>query len=339
VLEGTYELNKIHLLSLVASETDNAVLIFDKDLNLEYANAGFTKMTGFSFNEIVKVRGKSLFEISFNEKFNQIFDDAIVDRTSKVYDSCMKHKSGRELWISSTLTPVFDEQGDLKNVVLIDTDITDRKHLEKQLKESLEERGLLLKEIHHRVKNNLQIIISLFNLQSSYISDTVALKALKDGQHRIKSMALIHERFYLSEGLSKIDFDDYIKRLTENLFISYNIDKSKIKFQLDTERVALDIDTAVPCGLIVNELVSNSINHAFNGLETGEIFISLHPLGESHCRLIIADNGVGFKDGFSFENSDSLGTQLVSALTEQIDGRLSYENKNGLKFTIDFKRL
>ncbi len=339
-MEGTFELNKIHLLSLVASETDNAVLIFDKDLNLEYINAGFTKMTGYNFDDIIRLRGRSLFEITYNEKFMQIFDDAIVERTSKVYESNIKHKNGNELWTSSTLTPVFDEQGDLKNVVVIDTDITDRKHIERQLNESLEERGLLLKEIHHRVKNNLQIIISLFNLQSSYISDPGALKALKDGQHRIKSMALIHERFYQSQGLSKIDFDDYIKRLTENLFLSYNIDQKKIKYRIESERVALDIDTAVPCGLIVNELVSNSLNHAFNGRETGEVFISFHPLGESHCRLIIADNGTGFKEGFSFEHSDSLGTQLVSALTEQIEGRLSYESSsNGVKFVIDFKRV
>ncbi|MEO8148015.1 MAG: histidine kinase dimerization/phosphoacceptor domain -containing protein [Bacteroidia bacterium] len=340
VIVGTDELNKIHLLSLVASETDNAVLIFDRDLNLEYVNAGFTKMTGYNMDEITLIKGRSLFNITYNDNFPQIFDDAIVERTSKVYESSMKHKDGHELWTSSTLTPVFDEQGDLKNVVVIDTDITERMRMERQLQESLEERGLLLKEIHHRVKNNLQIIISLFNLQSSYISDESALKALKDGQHRIKSMALIHERFYQSEGLSKIDFDDYIKRLTENLFLSYNINQEKIKFKIDSVKVPLDIDTAVPCGLIVNELVSNSLNHAFVGRETGEIFISFHPLGESHCRLIIADNGVGFKEGFVFENSDSLGTQLVTALTEQIDGRVAYENNNnGLKYTIDFKRV
>lgn len=336
----TRELNskniELEKLSLVASETDNAVMIFDAEKELEWVNEGFTKMTGYTLSEIINERGKSIYNLSTNNDIRTILNDSIKDRKSSIYESLMSKKNSDSLWVSSTLNPIFSDDGNLKNIVVIDTDITYRKIMEDQIKASLDEKGLLLKEIHHRVKNNLQIIISLFNLQSSYVTDTNAYKALKEGQERIKSMALIHERFYQADGMSKIDFDDYIRRLAENLFNSFAVSQEKIQLIIESEKIALDIDSAVPCGLIINELISNSLKHAFNGKDKGKIFIGFHSVKEGRFRLEVSDNGIGLPKYFNIQTTESLGMQLVIALTDQLEGTIEADLRTGTKFTIEF---
>ncbi len=328
-------------LSLVASETDNAVMIFDEHMELEWVNTGYTKMTGFLLEETRRIRGGTLKDLTTNTDVLFHLDDCIRLRRSFIYESEISHKNGQHKWASSTLTPILNEQGQLKNIVVIDTDITLRKHMEEQIREALEEKGLLLREIHHRVKNNLQIIISLFNLQTSYVTDQNAYKALKEGQDRIKSMALIHERFYQSDGLSKIDFDDYIRRLSENLMRSFKISNEKISLNIHAEKISLDIDTAVPCGLVINEIVSNSLKHAFNEATHGEINIELNQTETDRFRLVISDNGVGMEEGFSIDTSDSLGIQLIQALTDQLEGKMEIETSpgHGVKYIINFRRI
>lgn len=328
-------------LSLVASETDNAVMIFDEHQELEWVNSGYTKLTGFSLEETRKEKGVSLSDLTTNTDVLDHLEDCIRLRRSFIYESEIQHKNGQHRWASSTLTPILNEKGELKNIVVIDTDITLRKNMEEQIREALEEKGVLLREIHHRVKNNLQIIISLFNLQTSYVTDDNAYKALKEGQDRIKSMALIHERFYQSDGLSKIDFDEYIKRLAENLMQSFRIGPDKVTLSIQSERISLDIDTAVPCGLIINEIVSNSLKHAFTDGRKGEIRVGLLQVQPDHFRLSIADNGIGMPEGFSVATSDSLGIQLIQALTDQLEGTLEVVNSpgKGMEYIINFKRI
>lgn len=328
-------------LSLVASETDNAVMIFDKQLELEWVNTGFTKLTGYTLSEVKKVKGSSLQSLSTNKEVLLHLDDCIQQRKSYIYESKILHKDGTHRWASSTLTPIINELGDMQSIVVIDTDITLRKEMEEQIRAALEEKGVLLREIHHRVKNNLQIIISLFNLQTSYVQDAAAYKALKEGQDRIKSMALIHERFYQSDGLSRLEFGDYIKRLTENLYQSFRVTKERIALEVQAEAIALDIDTAVPCGLIINEIVSNALKHAFPEDKKGKITISVTGQdNETYC-LVISDNGVGFPEGFDADAADSLGIQLVQALTDQLEGTLKIDTiaGKGTTFTINFKRI
>lgn len=209
--------------------------------------------------------------------------------------------------------------------------------MEEKITESLEEKGLLLREIHHRVKNNLQIIISLFNLQSHYVNDKKAFDALKEGQDRIKSMALIHERFYQNDGLSRIDFDDYIKRLVENLYMSFNISPERITYSVDAEKISLDIDTAVPCGLIINELVSNVLKHAFDENEKGHLLIKFHRIAGEKLVLTISDSGKGLPDDYEIEEVDSLGMQLINALTSQLDAKISLLHGKGTTFVLEFK--
>ncbi|MEO5570007.1 MAG: two-component regulator propeller domain-containing protein [Bacteroidia bacterium] len=325
-------------LSLVASETDNAVMIYDENKELEWVNEGFTKLTGYNVTDYKKAKGKTIFEVSTNTEIKDVLEDCISKKHSSVYESVLNKKNGETAWVSSTLNPIFNDEGKLRNIVVIDTDITYRKMMEEQIRESLNEKGMLLKEIHHRVKNNLQIIISLFNLQSSYITDKEAYKAFKEGQDRVKSMALIHERFYQSDGTSKIDFDEYIKRLTENLALSLGIKQTQVELVIDSEKISLDIDTAVPCGLILNELVTNSLKYAFENKQYGKVFISFHELENNYCRLVIRDNGIGFPPEFMLENAESLGMQLVLALTDQLEGTIKLDKTNGATFIIEFRK-
>ena len=337
--ERTHQLRENNMqlakLSIVASETDNAVMIFDHNLNLEFVNEGYTRMHGYTMDEIIRKQGSKLTQLSYNENIKTIIKDCLEEHKSVIYETKITHRNGQQLWTSSTLTPVFNDKDELSNIVVIDTDITLHKKMEEQIRESLDEKNILLKEIHHRVKNNLQIIVSLFNLQSAYLQDKASHKILKEGQDRIRSMALIHDRFYQSDGTSRIDFDDYIKRLCETIMQSQNANPQKIRLQIEAEKISLDIDTAVPCGLIINELVSNAIKHAFAD-DGGTIWVTFKKV-DDHYLLSIADNGKGLPDGKDFETADTLGIQLVNVLSDQIDGKVTVENSNGLKVIIKFK--
>ncbi len=340
VEQRTRELNQKNLelekLSIVASETDNAVLIFDENRDIEWVNAGYTKMTGYDVKNLMALRGSRLAAFTFSDDADKYADESIAKKQSTVFESQIRCRDGSMKWVSNTLTPIHNTTGALSKIVVIETDITYRKMMEEQIRESLEEKGLLLREIHHRVKNNLQIIISLFNLQSHYVDDKKAFEALKEGQDRIKSMALIHERFYQSEGLSKIDFDEYIKRLIDNLMLSAGIDPDKFAYEVDADKISLDIDTAVPCGLIINELVSNILKHAFTGMQKGSFKISFHRVEGDLLKLVVHDDGVGLPPGFDIENADSLGMQLINALTNQLDARLYLQPSNGTTFVLEF---
>src|SRR6185369_12311585 len=212
--EKNLELEK---LSLVASKTDNSVIIADESGRIEWVNDGFTRMTGISKNII----GKAVHDLHVYENIANIINETREGKHSRIFESHLKSENGRDRWISSTLTPIFDESQRLRKLVFVDTDITESKKMENQIVASLKEKDLLLKEIHHRVKNNLQIIISLLNLQSGYIKDEETLKAVREGQNRVRSMALVHEKFYQSDELGEIDFREYTEKLCHFLKQSY----------------------------------------------------------------------------------------------------------------------
>lgn len=205
------------------------------------------------------------------------------------------------------------------------------------LQHLVEEKEWLLKEIHHRVKNNLQIVISLLNTQSAYLENEDALMAIQNSQHRMQAMSLIHQKLYQTENLATIDMSWYIYELVNYLKESFDHER-KIKFKLDTDRVDLDVAQAVPLGLILNEAISNAIKYAFPGKEKGKVSVSLKGLGNENYRLIIADNGVGVHDGFEDEERESLGMNLMMGLTGQLDGEFKLENNNGLAVIITFIR-
>ena len=222
----------------------------------------------------------------------------------------------------------------------LETELAERKRAEEQLKLSLREKEILLKEVHHRVKNNLQIISSLLRLQSDYIQDERALASFKDSQNRIRSMALIHEKLYQSKDLVRIDFAEYLRDLTSNLLHSYAANVREITLNIDVGEIWLTIDTAISCGLIINELVSNSLKHAFpNASSENKVEIVLRPISDNNFRLIVSDNGVGFPQDIDFQNTESLGLQLVCTFVEQLEGTIDLERTQGTTFIITFKEL
>ena len=214
---------------------------------------------------------------------------------------------------------------------------TAQQQIEAQLRESLNEKETLLKEIHHRVKNNLQIISSLLYLQSRKITDQAILDMFQDGQNRVKSMALVHEKLYQAQDLAHVDFADYLRNLARYLFRSYRVARQDIALKVDVEHLSLDVDIAIPCGLIVNELLSNALKHAFPSGQAGEVRLELKQPNEAeHLMLIIRDNGVGFPPDLNFKRTRSLGLQLVNNLVRQLNGTIELTYDNGTIFRITF---
>jgi len=215
-------------------------------------------------------------------------------------------------------------------------EIVERKRVEAKVKASLKEKEVLLQEIHHRVKNNLQVISSLLSLQSNYIEDRKVLGALDDSQHRVRSMALIHEKLYQSTDLSRIDFGDYVQDLVGYLFRAQGGYTRNIGLNIETDDIYLNIDTAVPCGLILNELISNSLKHAFPNGHSGDITVTCRADHDDQTTLTVSDNGVGFPPNLDLENTGSLGLELVQTLTEQLSGTLQLNNTQGTEFRVAF---
>lgn len=206
-----------------------------------------------------------------------------------------------------------------------------------EVRRALKEKEVLLKEIHHRVKNNLQIISSLLNLQSNSVDDERAINVIREGQERIRAIALIHQKLYQNKNLAFINFQDYITDLVGQQGAAFRSNGIPVNYHVATNGVSLNLDTAVPLGLIISELISNANKHAFNGQEDKEINIELSPAERKGLyRLKVSDNGVGMPDDYDPENTESLGLEIVKSLTEQLDGEMEIGNKEGAVFTILF---
>jgi two-component sensor histidine kinase/CheY-like chemotaxis protein len=213
----------------------------------------------------------------------------------------------------------------------------ERKASEYLIRGALKEKEVLLKEVHHRVKNNLQVISSLLKLQSQQIKDEETLEMFNDSRNRVRSMALIHEKLYRSKDLASIDLNGYIQDLIGGLFQSYGVRSKNIILKKDVERIALGVETAIPCGLIINELISNALKHAFPGDRKGEINITLQRLDDDKIKLTVSDNGIGIPEKIDMGNIESLGLRLVRILSEdQLKGKLNLDRTNGTLFQIEF---
>lgn len=223
-----------------------------------------------------------------------------------------------------------------KEVLCIVRDITEKRHAEDKLNKSLKEKDVLLKEIHHRVKNNLQIVSSLLSLQSRHLTDTDSVEIFNESQSRIKSMALIHEKLYQTGDLTRINLSEYANELVFDLFRSYSVNTYLVDHEIESEKVLLDINTAIPCGLIINELVTNCIKHAFPDNREGEIKIEIR-CDDEYFVLSVADNGAGLPEDLDINQLKTLGLQLVTSLTKQLEGTIELERKSGTSFKIRFK--
>ncbi len=256
---------------------------------------------------------------------------------SRQYEVRLTHEE-KQYWLELFVNPIFDTEGEVVEISMVAHDISEKKKSSMEIEESLKEKEVLLKEIHHRVKNNLQVISSILNLQSSFVSDENTLGILQESRNRIRSMAIIHENLYRTEDFSSIKFDNYLKNLTGNLIASYSVNK-RITLDAEMEEVDLILDQAIPCGLLTNELISNALKYAWKeeGAE-GIISIRLSQEGKK-VTLEIGDNGVGLPGEFEKMQSDTLGLQLVATLAEQLDAKLDVDNSNGTVFKITFENI
>ena len=246
-------------------------------------------------------------------------------------------KDGRVVWVHGSANVVRDPEGKLLFLQGVAFDISsikeaelERERVSARLQNSLEEKEVLLKEIHHRVKNNLQVISSLLDLQSQYAPDAPSVEMFRESQNRVRSMALIHERLYRAQDLSRVDFAEYIEGLVDYLLQSYRVDTNAIRLDFFVAQdVQLAIDTAVPCGLVVNELVSNCFKHAFQGRDSGVIRIELRSLDGARVQVAVADNGRGLPEDVNPYSASTFGLQLVALLAGQLKGSLTTERTFG----------
>ncbi|MBI1910516.1 MAG: PAS domain S-box protein [Deltaproteobacteria bacterium] len=311
---------------------NDAIILADAETGIIIdVNRKATQLLGMAREKMIGLHQSQLHPAEESEYYKKVFKNHIKLKELTKSNLFVSTKDGRRVPvdISASLTEINGRmvfQG-------IFHDITERLNSEEQIKKSLKEKEALLSEIHHRVKNNLQIISSLLRIQSRYIKDSRDREIFNESENRIKSMAVIHEELYRSKDFSEIDISDYISHLMENLFHSYGVDTAIIKLKLDIEPVNLSLDTAIPCGLIINELVSNALKYAFPDNKKGEVAISLKK-SDGGIRLEVTDNGIGMPDGFDIAKAETLGLQLVNSLLSQLHGYMDIITLNGTRISL-----
>ena len=319
----------------LAENANDIIFIISLEDRLEYVNKFAANLLGFEPHELVGKLRQNLFPMEISDKQRKNIDRAI-ETQSPVRSESKLALPRRALWLDTNLIPLKDKKDKIFAVMGISRDITEQKQVEEALRASLSEKEILLKEIHHRVKNNMQIISSLINLQSDYATDEATVKMFEDSKNRIRSMALIHEKLYMSDDISLIEFSKYIKSLTSKLLEFYSSKARLITINVISDNITMDIDSAIPCGLIINELVSNAIKYAFPNGNDGNITISMHQSGENYV-LSVEDDGVGFPQDIDFMNPQTLGLQIVHTLTLQLGGNIELETNGFTRFKISFK--
>ena len=309
----------------------------DKDGTFVAINNTALNFLGYTRDEVIQnLKFSDLITIESLATFQEAFSR--LPEQSWIYDLevQMVCKDGTLMPVILNARAIKDAAGQYVASRSTIFDITERKQAEDQIKASLQEKEVLLKEIHHRVKNNFQIIASLLNLHSGSIKDQQALEILKAGETRVISMALVHEQLYQSEDLGQINFAEYIQILAANLFDSYEVSSNAIALKINSEDIQLSVDVAIPCGLIVNELVLNSLKYAFPSDRKGEVYIKLYKDDNNQLLLVVNDNGIGLPPNFDLQNTESLGLQIVVALLNQLLGTIVINRNIGTEFKITF---
>ncbi len=306
------------------------LIVTDPELRIRRANSATSAELGYAEGELA---GRPLRELF---AWDDLPSDAELPETLAPGVEClMKGKSGEVVPVLCSAAEMHGEEGEAEGVVCVATNISRQKEAEQSLLASLREKELLLKEVHHRVKNNLQVISSLLNLQARELRDPQVIRLFEESQGRIRSMALIHEQLYRSGDLARIDFAAYVEELTGHLRQGLGIRAGPIGIRLEVQPVLLPLDLAIPCGMIVNELVSNALEHAFPDNRAGEIRVGL-TLDDAGCCLRVADNGVGIRAGLTAGEETSMGLKVVQALARQIHGKLEVREDGGTAFAIRF---
>ena len=318
---------------LVANLSDMVVEI-GLDGTIAYASPQVERIFGFRPEELV---GKSMGDfIHPDYAGNGLVAMTEIARDGLAMDFEFKtlHKDGR--YIDASISGRLVDASGTPKIVGIVKDITGRKQDEARLRAALREKEVLLKEVHHRVKNNLQVIISLLSIQSRQVKDRAVLDVLRDSESRIRSIALIHEKLCKSQDVAMVDFAGYVQNLVPELFKAYALEKGAPALDMRVQDLRLGIDIAVPCGLIINELVTNCLKHAFPSGRNGTITVDFHGNGNGRAALMVGDDGIGMPPGIDLHDTQSIGLGMVKALCEQLEGTLEMERGRGTAITVSF---
>jgi PAS domain S-box-containing protein len=315
-----------------------AIILFDCQGNIVEFNGKFKETFGFKNGEII---GQNFLHMGsmmgmHNEESRKILNDLISGNELKQVEWILENKDGKKI-IFRVRPSLIKTKTSVIGILLIMEDITELKNVENSLKYSLKEKEVLLREIHHRVKNNLQIISSLLSLQRLQVEDPQTADILWECQGRVRAMAMIHENIYQSQDIGRINFKNYVEMLLYDIFNLYRVNKKSVILEMRIKGVKMGIETAMPCGLVINELATNSIKHAFpqgNGI----IKIELKTDDDAHI-LIIEDDGIGLPENLDPQKSKKLGLMVVNTLVNQLNGEMEIDRTNGTKFIIKFSEL
>jgi PAS domain S-box-containing protein len=310
------------------------------DIRTKWRGGDFEKMTGYTSEEVNSING--LANIIYPDDlviFNNSLEKVSRGDSFSVEYRIIK-KSGEIRWIQVIGKPFkFSESGIPIRYLIAGSDVTEKKMIEEKLKTSINEKEALLRELYHRTKNNMQVISSLLQIYSLKADDEKIRRVFHEMVNRIQSMALVHQKLYQSKNLSNIDLSEYMTDLSNLLLASYSESMGRISIVFEMEKIPAQIDLAIPCGLLLNEIVTNSLKHAFPENRTGEIRIGLHKLDDNIIEMSVADNGVGVPPDFDFKNNMSMGMQSVYAICEnQLHGEVSFESRGGVKCTLRFRK-
>lgn len=327
-------------LARILDLADDAIISIDADERIVLFNQGAEKIFGYTRDEILGESLNLLLPARFAAGHHRhICDFAAAHVASRAMGERREiyglRKGGIDFPAEASISKAKVEGSWLFTVIL--RDITGRKIADEAIRSSLREKEVLLKEIHHRVKNNLQVVSSLLGLQSRTIEDSATRKMFQESQNRVHSMALIHESLYQAENLSEIDFPSYVDQLAAHLFRSYGVDANRVQMAASVDELRLTIDTAVPCGLIINELISNCLKYAFPGGRNGKIRIEMREEEDHRIRLAVSDDGVGLPEGVDPFTRKSLGLRLVHTLADQLGATVEMSSNGGARIVLTFR--
>lgn len=318
----------------IVSSTQDGIALLDKDyhyliINDAYENFSGVKRERFLGLTIAQYLGEETFTRYIKEHFDRCLQGEMIQ-----YTEWFDYPTLGRRCAQVTYFPYYDQAQEITGVIANTRDVTTQRQAEERLGSALKEKEVLLRELYHRTKNNMQMIISMLNLQMSYTQSEEVAAIYREMEGRIRAMALVHQQLYQTQDLSRIDLQDYIITLAQPLLQSYQGAAQNIALHLDLEPVEVLIDAAIPCGLVLNELLTNALKHAFPGGRKGEIFVSLHKHGEE-IELQVADNGVGVPPGFDFEHQGSMGLRSIFALIRyQLRGEVAFKPNDGVVCTV-----
>jgi PAS domain S-box-containing protein len=310
----------------------------DTQWTMIYVSSGCEAVTGYVRDELEQNKLLAYSDLIHSEDREWLWSKCQLALEARVPCSNtyrIVNKAGEVRWVQERATGVYSDAGTLQFIDGFIQDISESRLAEERVRTALREKEAMLKEIHHRVKNNLQIVSSLLNLQADKVKDSAVFDGLRESQNRVRSMALVHETLY-SGNLGRIDLSEYLHALCRHLFRSYGVDSSQIGLVLNVSNTSLDLEQAIPLGLIINELVSNSLKYAFPEGGAGQVQIEFRKQGESHLSLIVSDDGVGLAESIDLKHLSSLGLQLVHDLANQLAGSVKIFRGNGTQFCISF---